>query len=149
MKKCIVLISGMFLLSISNMIAQDLSQHQWKNRLLLVYTDNVQNKIYQEQIKLLKNNKRGTEDRKLIIYQFNGHKSKKGLIDSSAWQLAEKDNQLKYFSMPQDKFEIVLVGLDGGIKLRQHSVLDIETLFSTIDSMPMRRQELSNPEKKR
>ena len=41
-------------------------------------------------------------------------------------------------------FRIVLVGKDGGIKLEQEEVLDPETLFSLIDGMPMRRNEMAN-----
>ncbi|MFT4833135.1 MAG: hypothetical protein ACI815_002799, partial [Psychroserpens sp.] len=30
-------------------------------------------------------------------------------------------------------------GLDGGIKLRQSTILNCKKLFNTIDAMPMRR----------
>lgn len=41
-----------------------------------------------------------------------------------------------------NSFEVLLIGLDGGVKLRQAEVLSNEKLFGRIDQMPMRRREL-------
>ena len=41
-------------------------------------------------------------------------------------------------------FEVVLIGLDGGIKLRQTKLVSLDKLFTLIDGMPMRRNELKN-----
>lgn len=43
-------------------------------------------------------------------------------------------------------FELVLIGLDGGVKFRSQAPVSPEEIFSLIDSMPMRANELkSNP----
>jgi hypothetical protein len=34
---------------------------------------------------------------------------------------------------------VLLVGMDGGIKMREEGVIDAKTLFGTIDQMPMRQ----------
>lgn len=39
-------------------------------------------------------------------------------------------------------FEVLLVGLDGGVKQRWRSPIDAATLFQAIDAMPMRQDEL-------
>ena len=39
-------------------------------------------------------------------------------------------------------FEVILIGLDGGEKLRQTKVLETDKLFAIIDGMPMRRSEI-------
>ena len=41
-----------------------------------------------------------------------------------------------------ERFGVALVGKDGGVKLRRHAALPTSELFSTIDAMPMRRQEM-------
>jgi hypothetical protein len=41
-----------------------------------------------------------------------------------------------------DGFEVILIGKDGGVKLRAKTPISIQELFSLIDAMPMRRQEL-------
>mgnify|MGYP000892552319 CR=1 FL=1 len=43
----------------------------------------------------------------------------------------------------KENFEVILIGLDGGIKLRQTEVLTKEDLFNIVYAMPMRRSELS------
>ena len=40
------------------------------------------------------------------------------------------------------RFGAALVGKDGGVKMRRHTAIPIAELFSTIDAMPMRRQEM-------
>ncbi|WP_345165985.1 DUF4174 domain-containing protein [Algibacter aquimarinus] len=40
--------------------------------------------------------------------------------------------------------ELLLIGLDGGIKLRQSKMLYCKDLFSVIDVMPMRKSEINN-----
>ena len=47
-----------------------------------------------------------------------------------------------------DDLHQLLIGLDGGIKLRQNSILTKEKLFAIIDGMPMRRRELKKNEDK-
>ncbi|MBC7923794.1 MAG: DUF4174 domain-containing protein [Ferruginibacter sp.] len=39
-------------------------------------------------------------------------------------------------------FTVVLIGKDGGVKLRQPTPLTTQLLFSTIDAMPMRQREM-------
>ncbi len=39
-------------------------------------------------------------------------------------------------------FLMLLVGKDGGIKLRSDSVIPVDTLRRTIDAMPMRQREM-------
>lgn len=42
-------------------------------------------------------------------------------------------------------FQVVLIGKDGGVKRRETKALPPAQLFSTIDAMPMRQQEMKRP----
>lgn len=44
----------------------------------------------------------------------------------------------------KNEFEVILIGLDGSIKLRQMEVLSKEDLIAIIDAMPMRKSEIKN-----
>lgn len=44
--------------------------------------------------------------------------------------------------LPEDAFRAVLVGKDGGAKLTSAEPIPPQRLFSTIDAMPMRRNEM-------
>ena len=48
----------------------------------------------------------------------------------------------KRFGVAGDEFAVILVGKDGGEKLRETEPLSTEALFGTIDAMPMRRREM-------
>jgi len=122
-------------------MAQDLEQHRWDYRLLLIHTDDLESEQYQNQMSVLKKELAGLEERKLLIYTFWKDKYRVGFEDRE-WKLADKE--FAGASIPDTGFEVILRGLDGGVKLRQDSVIDTETLFGRIDSMPMRRQEMRN-----
>jgi hypothetical protein len=47
-----------------------------------------------------------------------------------------------HFSVPSNKFSLILVGKDGGIKLKRHDHVSLEEVFELIDSMPMRQSEM-------
>ena len=46
-----------------------------------------------------------------------------------------------YDVLPHD-FRVVLIGKDGGVKLRQDEPISMANLFALIDSMSMRKQEM-------
>ena len=48
------------------------------------------------------------------------------------------------FHIQEGRFTAILIGKDGGEKLRSHDPVSWETLQKTIDSMPMRQQEIRN-----
>lgn len=122
-------------------MAQDLEKHQWKSRLVLIHTNELESGDYQNQMLILKKESAGLVERRLVVYTFWKDKYRVGFGDTE-WKLA--DTGFPGWSNPDSGFEILLIGLDGGIKLRQEETLDAETLFARIDSMPMRRQEMKN-----
>lgn len=123
--------------------AQDLKDPQWKDRLVLVLAENKYNQKFQKQLDELQKDQKGLNDRKLIIYQILPDKFTTGL-KAESWKNSSELYQ-KYKTRDQD-FQVLLIGLDGGIKLDQSEILSLEKLFSTIDSMPMRQSEMrKNP----
>lgn len=46
------------------------------------------------------------------------------------------------FGVSQGEFRVILIGKDGGIKLKRQSQTRLEDIFSLIDAMPMRREEM-------
>jgi hypothetical protein len=76
-----------------------------------------------------------------------------GRLDAAQAGLAERDIVVLSDTRPEaggalrrlfgiEGFEVLLVGKDGGVKLRRDTPLSAETLFATIDRMPMRRREM-------
>tara|TARA_B100001765_G_C19506520_1_gene343268 strand:- start:386 stop:901 length:516 start_codon:yes stop_codon:yes gene_type:complete len=124
--------------------AQELEAYRWNNRILIVKAEDAQSTEYIKQIDELTNADEKMEDRKLILYQIEGtdfkftdfkkpKKKQAGFVTDS---FSEK------YLLTNNTFEVMLIGLDGGVKLRQDEFLDKESLFRLIDSMPMRMNEM-------
>ena len=116
--------------------AQDLSKHQWKERLVLVIAKNKDNKNFQKQLAELQNHQNGLKDRKLVIYRILPKKYSIGFREEN------RNNSNELYQNYKDEerdFSVILIGLDGGEKLIQNEMLSAEKLFNTIDSMPMRQ----------
>lgn len=47
----------------------------------------------------------------------------------------------RQFGLGADRFTVVLVGKDGGVKMSKQDNVDLQAIFNLIDSMPMRQQE--------
>ena len=54
----------------------------------------------------------------------------------------EEDNQLRdRFKVSKESFVVLLVGKDGGEKLRSEKIVTVDSLNHKIDAMPMRKAE--------
>lgn len=127
-----------FTLTFMQSFSQDFKDHQWKDRVLIISTNNEKGIEFQKQINLLENLDQELKERKLIVYQISDNKYKLNFTES--YKLLNSSSK-KYVST-KDGLQILLIGLDGGIKLKQNSILTAEKLFAIIDGMPMRKHEL-------
>lgn len=123
--------------------AQSLKNHQWQNRLLLVIANDTTNNEFQKQIEHLQSKKEDLQERKLLIYKVFPNQYIEGLDSFTI----EPSNDLyqKYNSKSAD-FKVILIGLDGRVKLKQRDIINIEQLKGIIDAMPMRIEELRKNE---
>lgn len=125
--------------SSNTMNAQILDDYQWQNRIVLIISNDENAAKYQEQLAIFQSNTEGLDDRKLLIGKVMPKRYSLGL-ENLDW--IDSTELYREFSAKKTDFEVILIGLDGGVKLRQAEVLSLEKLFSTIDVMPMRRAEL-------
>lgn len=126
----------------ANIFAQNMSEYQWKNRLLIIITDDLQQSSYVDQLKELRKNPTGLAERELRVFWTTSNKFKTGIEVNSKWIKSRK--LYDQYKKLDTSFEVILIGLDGGIKARKTDVLKIEDLYALIDSMPMRRSEIKN-----
>ncbi|SHJ28152.1 DUF4174 domain-containing protein [Aquimarina spongiae] len=139
----LVLIFSFFVV---NSYAQNIEKHQWRNRILIVKTQNTTSKKYQKQLKEFVNANDELIERKLILYKITKNDFTLANFENSKWNDSGKLSKGFADSIlnKQEDFEIILIGLDGQTKLQQSEVLTKEELFKTIDVMPMRRHEIRN-----
>ncbi|MEJ2583886.1 MAG: DUF4174 domain-containing protein [Robiginitalea sp.] len=120
--------------------AQDLDSHRWKDRVLLLYTDDLKNPEYLRQTRALQDGPGELEERSLVVYTLHENRYARGLPPVS-W---EKGSLKGFKAKDIETFRLVLIGLDGGVKLQESGFVDPVTLWRLIDTMPMRRAELKN-----
>ncbi|MCK0192864.1 DUF4174 domain-containing protein [Arenibacter sp. F20364] len=137
------------ILIISNVNSQDLKQHRWENRVVLIVAQDEDSRAYQEQITKFNSLPKELKERKIIVYQVLPDRYK--LMNC---QLKGEKNEwitspiiFDDFAKKGEEFKVILMGLDGGIKLEKTEVLTTTELFGTIDAMPMRRAEMKNKNK--
>lgn len=125
---------------------QDLEKHKWTNRILIVKSVDAESNKYQEQVKEFTNSTEELIDRKLILYKIVEENFTLTVYKNSTLNSSGKVSRKLAESILNEKenFEIILIGLDGGIKLQKTEVLTKQELFNTIDAMPMRRNEIKN-----
>jgi hypothetical protein len=143
-----ILLSGMLLMH-SN--AEDnhtinLDDYLWKNRLLLVFTPTEQDSGYiafqKEQEKLNSE----IADRVLVIFHI--FQSGNSFFDDKPIAKSSVDSLTKIYKPEPDKLTLVLIGKDGGEKMRQTGTVDLKAVFDRIDAMPMRQREMRLRKKK-
>jgi hypothetical protein len=80
-------------------------------------------------------------DRNLLLIQVF---EKSGFAGDHAIDSDEVAQLRKRFNVKPDEFCIVLVGKDGTEKHRERSPIPMNIIYSQIDQMSMRRQEMSD-----
>lgn len=108
--------------------ADILHAYRWKSRVLVVSAPDRADPRIARQARMLAADERGSMERDLVVVEAIG-------ADAEAKAVRER------LGLPETGFRAVLVGKDGGAKLTSAEPIPREKLFSTIDAMPMRRQE--------
>ncbi|MFK7809365.1 MAG: DUF4174 domain-containing protein [Saprospiraceae bacterium] len=127
------------------MNGQDLKKYKWENRILIIQSEKEIATKYQLQIEEFDSSDEEFRERKLILFQVIGQKyTANDFLEKSKnleWKMIDKTHET--FLSDKDTFRIVLIGLDGNIKLDKTDILTKQELFDLIDSMPMRKLELN------
>ena len=121
----LILLSTM-IVCLSGIVLSDTDKRQ-----LLFFTQNKDTGLAEKQLAIWKEAQAEMEERDLTITVVTGNDLlyKKYKVDS------------------QTEFTVILLGKDGGEKLRTQNLLTTNKLFALIDAMPMRRQEMQKKEK--
>lgn len=119
--------------------SQDLRKHRWEDRIVLLISDSLDSDTLKNQLQLFHQAEEALRERKIVIYQISSTKVKMGINKSSA---VSNGVMYKRYKKSDAPFELVLIGLDGGVKMRKERIVKPPELFELIDQMPMRRAEM-------
>ena len=130
-------------LAVAPAFAYDLSQHLWRDRLLVLAADAPQDPDLIEQLRSIAQERAAVEDRDLRIIQLVAYD---GWIDQKALSKEEVAQLRRAFGVPIGQRQLILVGLDGDIKRRAKLSIELSEVFEEIDAMPIRSNELRTRE---
>jgi hypothetical protein len=126
-------IAGVFALSaiLAAAAPDPLAGHRWHDRIVLVFADAPGEPALLRQRETFARNEVGLRRRDTIVVEIVGGRASPGFDGPALRQMMDRDQG----------FLVVLIGKDGGVKVRSETVLPIGRLFATIDAMPMARAE--------
>ena len=104
---------------------------QWEKRVLLVSAHDANDPLLDDQRQIIARWKSAATERDLAVVEILGDKTM-GASDTAA-MLRQR------YGLPAAGFAVVLIGKDGGAKLRGTQPISAAILERTIDAMPMRR----------
>jgi len=121
-------------------LTMDLNQFKWKNRLLFIFSPQDSDAIFRALQLEISSHQSNVSERDLVVFQIlETGPSCMGANQISPQTAAEIRDK---FAAPIGRFTCVLVGKDGGIKLRRSAQIELKDIFDLIDAMPMRQEEI-------
>ena len=118
----------------------DLDQFKWKNRLLFIFAPQEGDAFAQALQNEILTQPDEISERDLVV--FNIFETGPSYMDTTRIDPQTAAAIRTRFAAPPGQFTCILVGKDGGIKLRQDALVKLEEVFNLIDAMPMRREEM-------
>ncbi|MBO6783603.1 MAG: DUF4174 domain-containing protein [Alphaproteobacteria bacterium] len=118
--------------------SEDLSEYLWTNRPLAVFAPSRSDPVAGEQIRILSGTRACMRARDMVVVEVIGS----DVMIEGAPSMALKAATLRQrYGIEDNKTAVLLIGKDGGVKMRRASAIPLQDLFETIDKMPMRMRE--------
>lgn len=106
--------------------SENLKDFVWEKRPIVVFADTPNDPSFAQQMELLQARRNDLEERDVVV-----------LTDTDP----EAGGAMRKALRPRG-FALVLIGKDGGVKLRKPLPWDVREISRVIDKMPMRKQEI-------
>lgn len=127
------IIVNLLLLSVFTSNPKSPKDFVWKNRILIIQSIDSESTWFHEDLT------QDLEDRKLLIFEFNGDH----LVQTNSKEELETSKFLDRLQNSNQKVnQWVLIGLDGGLKNSGSDRPAPNEIFRIIDAMPMRQSEI-------
>ena len=108
-----------------------------QHRVLLVFA-NGDNALAEKQLTVAADHADGFKERDLLLVGLSGNRPG---VPTAMLSAADDAAARRHFHVDAGQFTVILIGKDGGEKLRSHQAIAWNKLESTIDAMPMRQDE--------
>ena len=121
-------------------MATELSDYRWESRPLLVFAPTANDPRLVETLNRVEATRCDFTGRDMVLGVVVpvGNST----LDGQAIDADEARRLANQFAIGDDAFSVVLVGKDGGEKLRVNDVPDLQRIYAVVDGMPMRGREM-------
>ena len=121
-------------------MATELGDYRWESRPLLVFAQKGNDPRLVETLSRIEASRCDFTGRDMVLGVVvpDGNST----LDGQAIDADEARRLANQFAIGDDAFSVVLVGKDGGEKLRVDDVPDLRTIYAVVDGMPMRSREM-------
>lgn len=122
-------------------VAAELGDYLWTSRPLLVFAPSDSDPRLVDTLNRIEASRCEVVDRDMVIgvVVTEGASS----LDGQAIGADQAQRLMKQYAIDENAFTVVLVGKDGGEKLRVNEVPNLQRIYAVIDGMPMRNREAS------
>ena len=120
----------------------DLKDYRWKNRIILIFAPSATDPGYRSLNREIQTQRAEIIDRDLRIFHILEEGESR--LEESSLDTGSVDSLRDSFSPHTGQLTVVLIGKDGGEKLRQVDWVSLAEIFGLIDTMPMRQEEMRN-----
>ncbi len=119
--------------------AQSLKEYQWKNRLVFLVDESMESKTMNTQLQLFLNDSDELKERDIVLFQLT---PKAVTLSNGKKNVLDPNYVYNFLSIHKTHKGVILVGKDGGIKLKKPFEVPPKDIYGLIDGMPMRKSEI-------
>ena len=120
--------------------AAGLDDYRWERRPLLVFAPTDADPRLTETLNRIEATRCAFEGRDMVLGRILTTGT--STLDGQAIDAGERQRLVTRFGVGADEFAVLLIGKDGGEKLRFTDVPDLQAIYTVIDGMPMRQGEM-------
>ena len=121
--------------------AAELGDYLWQRRPLLLFAPTQSDPRLVETVRRIEASRCDFTDRDMVLGVIVTEGS--STLDGQVLDTSQVRKLLSAFRIGVNTFSVVLIGKDGGKKLRVAGVPDLAAIYAVIDGMPMRSSEIS------
>lgn len=142
----LIIVSSIFASQNASAMDLNIEDFQWKKRLLLIFSPHRADPLFKSLANEISSRPGDAEDRDLVIFEILESEDSK--MSSGKLEPQKSASIRERFEIPNNTFTVILLGKDGGIKLKRSDHVRLEEIFRLIDSMPMRQDEMRQKDRK-
>ena len=136
----IFLVTGAAALGLGQAMAAELSDYRWERRPLLLFAPAESDSRLVETMRRIEASRCDFADRDMVLGRIIADGA--STLDGQGVDTSQAQRLRSEFGVGAGSFSVVLIGKDGGEKLRVNDVPELSAIYAVIDGMPMRGREM-------